>query len=165
MSDRRDKPGIYAIAHATRSACPNGWSPPPTAPSRRRRSRPDGSTVAFNVIAGGRSRLMVEIALDAAATGNIADPDEDVFPFRPQWVSPSEVLYTADGKIKRRPAAGGAARVVEFTADVSFARPAFTPKRREFDLARARSPCAASCIPRSRPMERAWRSPRSATCG
>ncbi len=49
-------------------------------------------------------------------------------------MSQSELLYTADGKIKRRPAAGGAARVVEFTADVSFTRPAFTPKRRTFDL-------------------------------
>src|SRR6185436_18182774 len=55
----------------------------------------------------------------------------------PQWVSPTELLYTADGKIKRRPAAGGAARVVELTANVSFTRPAFTPKRKNFDLAGA----------------------------
>src|SRR5439155_851628 len=47
----------------------------------------------------------------------------------------NEVLYTADGKIKRRPVTGGPARIVEFTADVSFTRPAFTPKRRNFDLA------------------------------
>jgi hypothetical protein len=66
---------------------------------------------------------------------NIADADEDVFPFRPQWVSQTEVLYTADGKIKRRPVAGGPARIVEFTADVSFTRPAFTPKRRNFNPA------------------------------
>ena len=66
---------------------------------------------------------------------NIADADEDVFPFRPQWVSPTELLYTADGKIKRRPAAGGPARVIEFTANVSFTRPAFTPKRKNFNLA------------------------------
>ena len=46
-----------------------------------------------------------------------------------------DLLYTADGKIKRRPAAGGAARIVEFSADVSFTRPAFTPKRHRFDLA------------------------------
>jgi imidazolonepropionase-like amidohydrolase/Tol biopolymer transport system component len=94
---------------------------------------PDGASVAFNVLAGGRSRLMV--ADRAAGPKNIADPDEDVFPFRPQWVSQNEILYTADGRIKRRPVAGGAARVVEFTADVSFTRPAFTPKRRTFDLA------------------------------
>ncbi len=45
------------------------------------------------------------------------------------------MLYTADGKIKRRPATGGPARIVEFTADISFTRPAFTPKRRQWDLA------------------------------
>ena len=102
---------------------------------------PDGSSVAFSVVAGSRSRLMVGPSTgsgqppEAASGGrNIADPDEDVFPFRPQWVSPTELLYTADGKIKRRPAAGGAARVVEFTANVSFTRPAFTPKRKNFDL-------------------------------
>ena len=98
------------------------------------------------MIVDGRSRL------DDRRT-NIADPDEDVFPFRPQWVSQTEVLYTADGKIKRRPAAGGAAGVVEFTADVSFTRPAFTPKRRTFDL-RGRSRCAASCIRSCRPTGR-----------
>src|SRR4029077_3609805 len=69
----------------------------------------------------------------AGGDRNLADPDEDVFPFRPQWVSSSEVLYTADGKIKRRSVAGGPARVVELTADISFARSEFKPKPREFD--------------------------------
>ena len=27
---------------------------------------------------------------------------EDVFPFRAQWLSATDVIYTADGKIKRR---------------------------------------------------------------
>src|SRR5262249_13324031 len=31
------------------------------------------------------------------------------------------------------PASGGAARTIEFSADVSFTRPAFTPKRHRFD--------------------------------
>jgi hypothetical protein len=63
-----------------------------------------------------------------AGAKDIADASEDVFPFRPQWVTPAELLYTADGKIKRRPAAGGAARTIEFSADVAFARAAFTPR-------------------------------------
>ena len=133
VSDRREKPGIYTIAVG-----------PPASTSAERlvaasdgataaaAFSPDGSMMAFNVIAGGRSRLMVNTA--STGSRNIADPDEDVFPFRPQWVSPSEVLYTADGKIKRRPVAGGAARVIELTADISFTRPPFTPKRRAFDF-------------------------------
>ena len=106
---------------------------------------PAGSDeIAFNAIVGSHSRLMVARpiglqpggpALKPPVERNIADPDEDVFSFRPGWLPSGELLYTADGKIKRRPAAGGPARIVEFTADVSFTRPAFTPKRHRFDLA------------------------------
>src|SRR5438105_1642717 len=85
------------------------------------------AAVAFNAIAGSHSRLMIN-------DRNLADPDEDVFPFRPQWLPTGDLVYTADGKIKRRPAAGGAARTIEFSADVSFTRPAFVPKRHRFDL-------------------------------
>ncbi|MBI3490879.1 MAG: PD40 domain-containing protein, partial [Acidobacteria bacterium] len=127
VSDRRNEPGIYGVTLTSGGertvdhliAASAGSLAAPA-------SGPDG-TVAFNAITGSRSRLMV-------GRRNIADPDEDVFPFRPQWVSAGELLYTADGKIKRRPAAGGAARTVEFSADVSFTRPAFTPKRHQFDL-------------------------------
>ena len=126
VSDRREKPGVYAIgvdASASTEHLVAASDGAVAAPA----FAPNGSAVAFSVIAGGRSRLMV-------GDHNVADVDEDVFPFRPQWLSSTELLYTADGKIKRRPAAGGAARTIEFTADVSFTRDAFTPKRRTFDL-------------------------------
>ena len=125
VSDRRDKPGVYAIDAAGSTASERlvaASEGSVAAPS----FAPDGSSVAFSVVANSRSRLMI-------GDRNIADSDEDVFPFHPQWISPREVLYTADGKIKRRSTTGGMARVVEFTADVSFTRPAFTPKRRSFD--------------------------------
>ncbi len=137
VSDRREKPGVYAVAATLRE--PQGRPEPGRGTNATERLvaaaegavagpvfGPDGTSVAFTVLAAGRTRLMV-------GDKNIADPDEDVFPFRPQWVSDNQILYTADGKIKRRPAAGGAARVIEFTADVSFTRAAFTPKRRTFD--------------------------------
>jgi len=130
VSDRREKPGVYAVAA---SASGSNATERLVAASEGAVAGPafasDGSSIAFTVLAGGRTRLMI-------GDRNIADPDEDVFPFRPQWASPNEVLYTADGRIKRRPAAGGAAKVVEFTADVSFTRPAFTPKPRTFDLSK-----------------------------
>src|SRR5439155_25745197 len=124
-------PGVYAISPVAGSnpterlvaAAEGAVSAPAFAP--------DGSSIAFNVIGGAKSRLMVVDG--ASGERNIADPDEDVFPFRPQWISQNQLLYTADGKIKKRPAGGGAAQVVEFTADVSFTRPDFTPKRRSFD--------------------------------
>jgi Tol biopolymer transport system component len=140
VSDRREHPGIYAIAvtgagERVVAASAGNVAGPAFAP--------DGSAVAFSVVAGSRSRLMIgdpstgSGSPRATSSGdrNIADPDEDIFPFRPQWISATEVLYTADGKIKRRPAAGGPARAIEFTADVSFTRPAFTPTRKNFNLA------------------------------
>jgi Tol biopolymer transport system component/imidazolonepropionase-like amidohydrolase len=126
VSDRRDAPGLYAAsadgkggADVLIQAADGALAAPAFGP---------GGGVAFNAITGSRSRLMV-------GERNIADADEDVFPFRPQWLPDGDVLYTADGKIKRRPPAGGAARVIEFSADVSFSRPAFTPKRHTFDAA------------------------------
>jgi len=128
VSDRREKPGIYATQAETAGGVETlvvSADGALAAPAFAREG-----TIAFNAIAGARSRLMV-------GDRNVADPDEDVFPFRPQWLPGGDVLYTADGKIKRRPAAGGAARVIEFSAGVSFTRPAFTPKRHRFDLAGA----------------------------
>jgi Tol biopolymer transport system component/imidazolonepropionase-like amidohydrolase len=128
VSDRRDR-GIYTVvvdsgserlvAAETRTVATPSWSP-------------DGRTVAYAAFEGPVSRLVV-------GNANIADAAEDVFPFRPQWIpasaaagSSTELLYTADGKIKRRPSSGGSARTVEFSADVAFTRAAFTPKRRTF---------------------------------
>jgi Tol biopolymer transport system component/imidazolonepropionase-like amidohydrolase len=134
VSDRQERPGIYAMslgrawnAGDTLIAAAEGALGAPA-------FGPNGS-VAFNAIAGSRSRLMVSSGASSTDERNIADPDEDVFPFRPQGLPASELLYTADGKIKRRPTGGGRASIVEFSADVSFTRPAFTPKRHRFDLA------------------------------
>jgi Tol biopolymer transport system component/imidazolonepropionase-like amidohydrolase len=132
VSDRRDTPGVYATP-----ATATGGSETPIASADGALAAPAfGPTgaVAFNAIAGSRSRLMVRPS-GSGQVVNIADADEDVFPFRPQWLPSGELFYTADGRIKRRSAAGGPATVVEFSAEVSFNRPAFTPKRHRFDLA------------------------------
>ena len=131
VSDRRPDPGVYSagLAGSTGSerllAREDGAVAAPA-------FAPDGSSLAYSVVAGSRSRLVVA---DGKSSRNIADADEDVFPFRPQWTSRNQILYTADGRIKRRAAAGGAPQAIEFSADVSFTRPAFTPRRRSFDSA------------------------------
>jgi Tol biopolymer transport system component/imidazolonepropionase-like amidohydrolase len=86
---------------------------------------PDGKVVTYTATDGPVSQLIVGGA-------NIADAGEDVFPFRAQWLSPRELLYTADGTIKRRMVSGGAPRAVGFSAEVAFARSALVPKRRAF---------------------------------
>jgi Tol biopolymer transport system component/imidazolonepropionase-like amidohydrolase len=132
VSDRRETPGVYVVPAAPRASRPARLVAAADGSVGAPAFAPDGSSVAFNVIAGARSSLRV--ADSAKSDRNVADADEDVFPFRPQWISANELLYTADGKIKRR-TIGGAARVIEFTADVSFTRSPFTPKRRAFDAA------------------------------
>ena len=84
------------------------------------------ATIAFNAINGAHSALVV-------GGKEIGGADEDVFPFRPQFLANGDVLYTADGKIRRRPAAGGTASNIEFAATVEFDRTPFTPKHREFN--------------------------------
>jgi Tol biopolymer transport system component/imidazolonepropionase-like amidohydrolase len=123
VSDRPDR-GVYAIEVSSRT---------------ERLVRADTRTIAAPSFSPDQERVTYA-AFDGAASHlvsggtNIADPDEDVFPFRPQWTSGGEVLYTSDGKIKMRSASGGSARVIEFSAEVSFSRPAFTPGRRGFAL-------------------------------
>jgi Tol biopolymer transport system component/imidazolonepropionase-like amidohydrolase len=121
VSDRSER-GVYAHTvegSAERLLAADAaavWSPSWT---------PDGKSVAYVSVNGANSRLMVGGAA-------VSEPGEDVFPFRPHWIGGAEVLYTADGVIKRRPRAGGAARPIAFSADVAFTRAAFTPKRRNF---------------------------------
>ncbi len=123
VSDR-PKRGVYAAAVSSRAerlvqedartiAAPS-WSP-------------DGERMAYVAFAGARSYLV-------SAGNNIAEPNEDVFPFRAQWIAGDSLLYTSDGKIKTRPASGGPARVIDFSAEVSFTRAAFTAKGRSFGL-------------------------------
>ncbi len=57
--------------------------------------------------------------------------DEDVFPFRPQWLSRQEFLYTADGRIRRRSPVGVAD--VPFAARVTLQRASYTIARRPLE--------------------------------
>jgi Tol biopolymer transport system component len=57
---------------------------------------------------------------------------EDVFPFPPQWLQAGELLYTADGHIKRRrETGGGAVSIVPFTATLNLHRPPYQRRHRE----------------------------------
>src|SRR5262249_37006767 len=50
---------------------------------------------------------------------------EDVFPFRPQWLNRTDLLYTADGHIKRRSTGGGDPSAIPFTAKVTLQRASY----------------------------------------
>lgn len=117
VSDRAER-GIYArvvdtgterlLAAETAAAWSPSWAP--------------GGTIAYVSVSGASSRLIV-------GGTTVSEAGEDVFPFRPSWLDGGDLLYTADGVIKRRPRAGGSDRRIPFSADIAFARAAFTPKR------------------------------------
>jgi Tol biopolymer transport system component/imidazolonepropionase-like amidohydrolase len=95
--------------------------------------RPDGWGVVY--VGAGRnpddtpnSRLMSE--------GRPLATGEDVFPFRPTFVSETELLYTADGGIRVRDLASGAVRAIPFTAELTLERPDWTPKKRDLSSRR-----------------------------
>jgi Tol biopolymer transport system component/imidazolonepropionase-like amidohydrolase len=83
----------------------------------------DGTQLAFTTVSG-----TIQVG------GQIVQPGEDVFPFRPQWISPTEVVYTADGHIKRRTIGG--TRVVPFTAKVPLRRAVYPIAHRDIEPSR-----------------------------
>ncbi len=120
---------------------------------------PDGRYLVFPVTPRGAASLMaVEVGDGAdppAEPVRLSDDGSDVFPFRAAWVSDTEFLYTADGKIRRGSVAGigraggpadatargadagsaapSADDPIEFRATFSFTRPAYERRVRDFD--------------------------------
>ncbi|MCI3131525.1 amidohydrolase family protein [Phenylobacterium aquaticum] len=89
---------------------------------------PDGKDIVYAALANGTAELR-----------NAAGPlfkGEDVFPFRPTWLPSGELVYAADGQIRRRGLAG--ARDIAFSVVVPVNPPDYAKKGRDFDSAR---PC------------------------
>ena len=127
VSDRQASPGVWAVDTANgREHLLQQVAGTVNAPSWS----PDSSKVLFSVVANNESRLMLG--------AEVISSSEDVFPFRGQWISATEFLYTADGKIKRRALGAQAPRTIEFSARVQFDRPTYTQNRRDFDGMAAR---------------------------
>ncbi|MEU9192575.1 amidohydrolase family protein [Streptomyces hundungensis] len=82
----------------------------------------DGKTLGYTRVSGPRGELVIG---DTVVSG-----DEDVSPFAPGWVSATELLYTSDGKIRRRELPG-AVRDIAFTAVVPLARRDYRRKVRD----------------------------------
>ncbi len=100
---RRVRPGIYIIDASGRerlvldaavAGMPSAFAVSAAAERGQR-----AATLAFT--GGSDTDTFLSLA-DRRLTSS-----EDVFPFRPQWLSPNELLYTADGRIKRRALTGG----------------------------------------------------------
>lgn len=86
---------------------------------------PDGQVV-YHVLSEGRTEYR----------GGVALAGEDLFPFQPVWLKNGDMLYTADGKIKRR--SGGKVKVIEFAAAVPVVTPSYPKVQRDYDSTKAK---------------------------
>jgi Tol biopolymer transport system component len=84
---------------------------------------PNGRLVAYS--SGGQLHV----------NGQAVTKNEDVFPFRPQWVTRNEIVYTADGRIKRRALNFDTVVDVPFKATVTLQRASYTIAHRPLESA------------------------------
>ena len=95
---------------------------------------PDGALIAYSTGTFGSSAMhVVSASGEDGSPRRLSADDEDVFPFRAAWLSNGRLLYTADGLIRTRPASGGAAMDVPFSAMVMLDRPAYRKRLRSFE--------------------------------
>jgi Tol biopolymer transport system component/imidazolonepropionase-like amidohydrolase len=125
VSTRTPAPGVYAttldgrerlVAAAEGNVGAPSWSP-------------DGQ-VLFSVLpgnAGTMSQTQLRIGDRQLASG------EDYHPFDAHWLSADELIYAADGKIKRRSIGAGSTTPIEFTATLHVSPPSYTRAVRDFD--------------------------------
>ena len=128
VSDREKADGIYAIGAdgkerllAATHVGEAGMSVPVGTPTWSS----DGKQVLYVVIKDGFAKLM--------RGDQVVSADEDMHPFRGNWLSATDFLYTADGKIKHRTLGDGKVTTVEFTADLPLRRATYA--RKPADLA------------------------------
>ncbi|MDX1493921.1 MAG: hypothetical protein R3253_07685, partial [Longimicrobiales bacterium] len=93
---------------------------------------PDDEAIAFVRIGTGVSGLWVTEPSGGAEPRRLTDDFQDVFPFRAAWTAAGEILYTADGGVKLRPASGGQETAVGFSAVVMLDRPPYRKGLRSF---------------------------------
>ncbi|MFI0717801.1 amidohydrolase family protein [Streptomyces sp. NPDC021224] len=88
---------------------------------------PDGTKLAYVHLTSSAARLVV----DGTA---VSAEGEEVFPFAARWTGADAVLYTADGRIRRRTlGAAAAVRDVPFAAHLTVPRVPERPSPRDFD--------------------------------
>ena len=91
---------------------------------------PDGKTISWTQFAGqglfmNASHLMV--------AGSPAGKEDDVFPFPAAWLTASDLIYTANGRIFRADLRTKAESEIAFTADIPWARPEYAQKHYDFN--------------------------------
>ena len=94
--------------------------------------RPGGGVIAYIEHAAGRAELKL-LLLGSDPVAKTLSEDEDVFGFRPAWLSAAELMYTADGGLWRRSIDAQKRQPVPLFAAVTVSRPEYTRRLRDFD--------------------------------
>jgi Tol biopolymer transport system component len=112
-------PGLYAVDRTGREQ--TVMPPPKDAPP-------------FAAACGRVNAPLAYAAADGLhIAGQPVSKKEDVFPFRPQWLNRVDLLYTADGHIKRRSAIGDAIVEIPFRAHLTLQRSTYAVSHRLLD--------------------------------
>jgi len=131
----RSQPGIYILENGDermvfssklRIAAPS-WSN-------------DDQKLAFSaytsrsmLFAPDNTSYMYVADLSTDSIRQISAGDEDIFPFRVNWELDNTIVYTADGKIKRRVIGENAVNSIPFTATFTVNRTPYTQRNYDFD--------------------------------
>jgi Tol biopolymer transport system component len=128
VSEKTDAAGIYTmnadgsnakmVVNADTKLSAPSWSPAQ-------------DKIVYSSFDGKQSTLYMQYLLSPQEPLEIST-EEDVFPFRASWFSNDEILYTADGKIKRSHLNYQSIDIVPFEAKVFLERPSY--KRRSYDF-------------------------------
>lgn len=134
VSDRMGATGIYVAdmaGHESLAAKANVMAFGMNVPMGTPTWTPDGKSVLWARIAEGKAVLMKD---DRPLISG-----EDIHPFRAAWLPDGELLYAADGKLKRRKLATGAEQVVPFTAALAVRKPDYVKRHADLDGPGARA--------------------------
>ncbi|MDF9799643.1 Tol biopolymer transport system component/imidazolonepropionase-like amidohydrolase [Catalinimonas alkaloidigena] len=134
VSENKEQAGIYLMdadgsnpalsAASENSLASPSWSP-------------DQQHLIFTAYDGKNSQLVYH-TLNSTDTSKVLTADEDIFPFRTAWLSEQEILYTADGKIKKRIIGQEGFSTIPMEATVTLQRYAYDRKTYNFSDTTAR---------------------------
>lgn len=101
---------------------------------------PDSEALTFVEISRNTSSLR-QISLNSLSANakQLSESGLDIFPFRAHWLDEQALLYTADGRIWRKPSplqtdeSDSPAQPLDFRASVSVERAIYPRKQRDFD--------------------------------
>jgi Tol biopolymer transport system component len=93
---------------------------------------PDGETISYTQFFGS-GMFMNSAHLVLKGERTTISKSDDTFPFAAAWLTPSELIYAANGQILHLDIHAGTEAAIPFTADIQSIRPKYVHKHYDFD--------------------------------